>query len=87
MPAQGRDGQACMACNHTLTDGYQVVPRLHPYEVMNTIWETRTERQSEDERLADRFTRRESEAQRTRRIAAKRVDQERVAVIRTLLAA
>lgn len=50
-----------------------------------TIWETRPERQTADERLVARLT--ESPAQRARRVARRVVDPETAAALRRLWAA
>lgn len=54
---------------------------------MQTVFETRRSNETDDERLADRFSRSEAPEQRARRIQARPVDLAQVAALRRLWAA
>ena len=54
---------------------------------MQNVFETRREATTEEDRLVERFTRRETPAARRTRIAARQVDPATAAAVRKLFAA
>ena len=63
-----------------------ILTTINTVVMERAIWETRKTADTEQDRQTDRLTRRETPAQRARRIRARHVDPETVAALRRLWA-